>query len=80
MNGSYIESLKTTYLRGDFLTFKCDFGPDNYIGSIECGVNGWIQKPHCPVKETGYNVVRNIDIFWNYLCTYVYLYIYKEAK
>ena len=80
MNGSYIESLKTTYLRGDFLTFKCDFGPDNYIGSIECGENDWIQKPHCPVKETGYNVVRNIDIFWNYLCTYVYLYIYKEAK
>ena len=60
MNGSYIESLKTTYLRGDFLTFKCDFGPDNYIGSIECGENDWIQKPHCPLKETGNRVVRNI--------------------
>lgn len=60
MNGSYTGSLSTTYLRGDFLTFKCDFGPANFIGSIECGENDWIQKPHCPVKVTGYNIVRNI--------------------
>ena len=63
MNGNYIDNLDSTYLRGDFLTFKCNFGPDNYIGSIECGENDWMQKPHCPVKERGYNVVRNIDIF-----------------
>ena len=72
MNGNYIDNLDSTYLRGDFLTFKCNFGPDNYIGSIECGENDWIQKPHCPVKETGNSCVGN-TFFRNYLCTYIYI-------
>ena len=73
MNGSYIESPNTTYLSGDFLTFKCDFGPDNFIGSIECGENNWIQNPHCPVKITGYNIV--INILKHILKLFMYLYI-----
>ena len=53
MNGSYIGSVTTSYLKGDIVTYKCNFGPDNYTGSIECGEKGWKDEPSCPAKDSG---------------------------
>ena len=59
VHGSYIGNPTTTYVKDELLkvfTFKCDFGPDNYISSIECGENGWNDEPNCPEPGKGYNI------------------------
>ena len=57
MHGSYIGNVTTTYIKDDVVAFKCDFGPDNYIGSIECGENGWNDEPYCPEPGTYSRIV-----------------------
>ena len=56
MYGSYIKNVTTPYLKGDVVFYRCDFAPDNYTNSLECGENGWEGELSCPAKDLG-NVV-----------------------
>ena len=53
LNGSYTKEVASSYFIDDIIGYKCDFGPDNYTGSIKCGENGWNDEPNCPVKASG---------------------------
>ena len=53
LNGTYTKEVSFTYFIDDVVDYKCDFAPNNYIGSIKCGENGWNDEPSCPAEASG---------------------------
>ena len=48
-NGNYTGQVKSSYDIGDVVKYKCKFSvPYDFIGTVECGDDGWKRKPVCP--------------------------------
>ena len=50
-NGKYLKETLAVYGIEDTISYKCDFGPKDFVGVVQCGVDGWNRKPFCPEKE-----------------------------
>ena len=49
--GKYLNKTLELYEKEEVISYTCDFGPDNFVGFIKCGVGGWNRIPFCPEYE-----------------------------
>ena len=67
-SGNYIGQVYSSYDIGDVVKYRCDFSaPQDFIGTVECGADGWKRTPICPDS----NIRGELSTRFLIICMYV---------